>query len=337
MTRPIQSDFQHGHFAHCESGVLVNLYAYHGLSLSESLIFGLGSGLFFCHIPLVKIQGMPMTSFRSYPTGIIKKSAKRLGIGIKLVRFRDKAQAMAALDALLARGQPVGLQVGIYWLPYIPPALRFHFNGHNLVVYGKTDDSYLVSDPVVDRPVTCSAEDLMRARFAEGPLAPRGKLYYPVRVPSEPDLASAVSKALTDTRHRMTHIPLRMFGVRGISYMAEQIVTWPGRFGERRARQMLAWIIRMQEEIGTGGAGFRFMFAAFLQEAAELMKKEALKEISMAVTEAGDRWRAFALAAARICKRKIDAARGYPEAGNILIDCAAREKDVFRSLKKAGF
>ncbi|MDZ7697411.1 MAG: BtrH N-terminal domain-containing protein [Deltaproteobacteria bacterium] len=334
---PDPSDFQHGHFAHCESGVLVNLFNYHGISLSESLIFGLGSGLFFCYLPFIKVQGMPMTSFRSYPTGIIRKSAKRLGIKMKIVRFNNRGRAMAALDELLARGQPVGLQAGIYWLPYIPPALRFHFNGHNLVVYGKADGHYFVSDPVVDRPVTCSPDDLMRARFAEGPLAPGGKMYYPVEVPPGPDLGPALAKAIIDTRHRMTHIPLKMFGVSGIRYLARQIEQWPRKFGERRARQMLAWIIRMQEEIGTGGAGFRFMFAAFLQEAAKMLQKEALDEISEKVTADGDRWREFALSAARILKRKIDPASGYAQARDILMDCAAREQDIFTSLKKAGF
>ena len=135
----------------------------------------------------------------------------------------------------------------------------------------------------------------------------------------------------------MTHIPLKMFGVSGIRYLAHQIEQWPQKFGERRARQMLAWIIRMQEEIGTGGAGFRFMFAAFLQEAAKMLQKEALDEISEKVTADGDRWREFALSAARICKRKVDPASGYAKVRDILMDCAARERDIFGSLKKAGF
>jgi len=34
----------------------------------------------------------------------------------------------------------------------------------------------------------------------------------------------------------------------------------------------LANVARMQEEVGTGGAGIRFMHAAFLQKAAELVR-----------------------------------------------------------------
>jgi hypothetical protein len=39
-------------------------------------------------------------------------------------------------------------------------------------------------------------------------------------------------------------------------------------------------IVRMQEEIGTGGGGFRFIYAAFLQEAGRLMGSTRLEEAS---------------------------------------------------------
>ena len=90
---------------------------------------------------------------------------------------------MAELDAALDNSIPVGLQTGVYWLPYFPSALRFHFNAHNLVVYGKEGDEYLISDPVFPGPVRCPAEDLARARFASGALAPKGKMYYLTQVP----------------------------------------------------------------------------------------------------------------------------------------------------------
>ena len=65
----------------------------------------------------------------------------------------------------------------------------------------------------------------------------------------------------------------------------------------------------MQEGIGTGGGGFRFMHAAFLQEA-------------------GDRWRRFALACARVCKGKT-ADFDPAEIARLLRECAAQEKSVY--------
>jgi len=46
--------------------------------------------------------------------------------------------------------------------------------------------------------------------------------------------------------------------------------------GKRDAALNLAQVIRMLEEIGTGGAGFRFIYGAFLQEAAEKTGIESL-------------------------------------------------------------
>ncbi|XQF91807.1 DUF4872 domain-containing protein (plasmid) [Pseudoalteromonas espejiana] len=37
----------------------------------------------------------------------------------------------------------------------------------------------------------------------------------------------------------------------------------------------------MQEEIGTGGAGFRFMYASFLEQAAEICQIPALNQCAV--------------------------------------------------------
>ena len=44
--------------------------------------------------------------------------------------------------------------------------------------------------------------------------------------------------------------------------------------GSKSPTTYLAQMIRMQEEIGTGGGGFRFIYGAFLEEAAEVLKKQ---------------------------------------------------------------
>jgi len=43
------------------------------------------------------------------------------------------------------------------------------------------------------------------------------------------------------------------------------------------------------------GSGFRFLYAAFLQEAAVLLGKPALQDLSLQLTTIGDEWREFAL------------------------------------------
>jgi hypothetical protein len=88
----------------------------------------------------------------------------------------------------------------------------------------------------------------------------------------------------------------------------------------------------MQEELGTGGAGFRFMFAAFLQEAATLLETPHLVELSRAMTDVGDRWRKFAVIGGRLCKGRASEDDTYEAMATLLNECADGESTVYRDL-----
>ena len=329
---PVERSFPHRQSAHCESGVTANLLTHYGLPLSEAMAFGIGSGLFFAYFPFVRINHLPLITFRSAPGGILRRVAKRLGVGFTYRTFRNPRRGMAELDRLLADGIPVGAQTGVFWLPYFPPALRFHFNAHNLVVYGKDGDSYRISDPVIGEPVVCGAADLERARFARGALAPKGKLFYLTGPPKEVDPAPAVREAIREVCHRMTRIPFPLIGVRGIRYLAGRIASWPSRFGQRKALLHLGNVIRMQEEIGTGGGGFRFIYAAFLQEAATVLDDRRFLDLSGKMTAIGDRWRDFAVAGARQCKGRPGGNDDFASLARIVRECADLENEFYREL-----
>ena len=194
-------------------------------------------------------------------------------------------------------------------------------------------DEFLVSDPVFEQAVRIKAGDLQNARFARGALAPKGFLYYPVRVNPSVDIGAAIGKSIRRTVRMMLHAPLPFIGVKGIHYMARRIEGLTDG-DSRYARLYLGHIVRMQEEIGTGGGGFRFMYAAFLQEAGRLLGSAPLEEVSRMMTDAGDRWRRFALACARVCKGKT-ADFDAGEIPGLLRQCAAEEKCVYTLLKSA--
>jgi hypothetical protein len=327
-------DFPHRQAAHCESGVTANLLTRHGIPISEAMAFGIGSGLFFAYLPFIRVNHLPLTTFRTAPSGIFRRATRRLGIGVETRTFRDPGAGMAELDRLLAAGTPVGAQTGVFWLPYFPPALRFHFNAHNLVVYGKEAEGYRISDPVFPSPVVCPAADLERARFAKGPLAPRGRIYHLGRIPASIDLKPAILQGIREVCRLMVRVPVPLFGVRGIRFLAGQLERWPGRLGERKAILYLGNVIRMQEEIGTGGGGFRFIFAAFLQEAAVTLGDGKLADLALRMTGIGDRWRDFAVAGARHCKGRPEGDDGFAALSRILRDCADLEEGLFRELSK---
>ena len=304
----MSNEFIHRQSAHCESGVVASMLSHGGLAMSEPMAFGLAGALAFAYIPLVKLSGMPLIAYRMPPRSIIRGVQKRLSLSMQYQTFRDPVKGMDALDQQLEQGHVVGLQTSVFWLPYFPDTMRFHFNAHNLLVYGRDGDDYLISDPVFEEPVRCDRKSLQKARFAKGALASKGMMYYPKKLPISYDLGSASRQAIKANRRVMTGAPLPVIGIRGIRYLGRNILKI-GRNDEKKQHYLphyLSHIVRMQEEIGTGGAGFRFIYASFLKETAQALNNELLSEAAELMTDAGDQWRMFALLSSKMCKGRQD-------------------------------
>lgn len=326
----MNNDYQHRQSAHCESGVISGMLSHYGLSMSEPMAFGLAGALAFAYIPLIKLSGMPLIAYRMPPRSIIKGIQKRLGIKMVYQTFRNQEKGMAELDKMLQQGKVVGLQTSVFWLPYFPKDMRFHFNAHNLIAYDKIDNEYLISDPVFETVTRCEENALQKARFAKGALAARGLMYYPDQLPNTIDYDAAIRSAVRANYRSMMSAPLPIIGIRGIRYLGKNIIKTEKK-NSARLPLYLSHIVRMQEEIGTGGAGFRFIYASFLQEAGELLNNNQLRDASSQMTEAGDEWRMFALQASKMCKgrKPMDTA----QLAKHLNSCADKETIVWQTLK----
>jgi hypothetical protein len=322
--------FQHRQAAHCESGVVSSLVSHYGLPMSEPMAFGLASALAFAYIPLVKMAGMPLISYRMWPGAIVKAMHKRLGIRMERRTFSDVEGGMKALDVELDSGRVVGLQTCIYWLPYVPEQFRFHFNMHNIVVYGREGDDYLISDPLFETTTRCSRAALAKARFAKGAMQAKGLMYYPTQKIDTIDYRRLIPQVIGSNYRNMMQPVMPMIGIKGIRYLARNIV----KLERRRDPSLplyLTHIVRMQEEIGSGGAGFRFLYASFLQEAAQLLQSDALARSSKELTDAGDEWRRFALIVTKMCRNR--APMSGAELSAQLNRIADMEAAMWRSLK----
>lgn len=330
-----QPAFRHMQHAHCESGVTTNLLRFYGIDISEPLAFGIGAGIFLGHLPFLKVNGTPGTTFRTWPGAIFKRVTRRLGLEIQTQKFSSPEKAMAALDAALAQGIPVGMQTSVYFLPYLPEAFRFHFNAHNLVVYGKDGDEYLVSDPVMETATRIHASDLAKARFAKGAPEPKGFMYYVKHAPEKADFSKAILAGIRQSCFMMLSPPLPWFGYNAFRLLAKKIRQYPQKLTPRKTALYLGNIIRMQEEIGTGGAGFRYLFAAFLQEAAGHLRREEFARFSEELTHIGDAWRGFAYSAARIVKARSSDLVSCQDLSAQLLEIGRQENDFFKRLKKA--
>lgn len=333
----MNNEFKHLQAAHCENGVTTNLLRAAGADkLTEPLSFGIGSGLFYVQLPFLKINNGPAIAFRTMPGLIFKRTCNALSIPVFRKKFTSRESGKRYLDECLANGQAVGCQVGVYYLTYFPKEYRFHFNAHNMIVFGREGDKYLISDPVMETVTSLSDYELQRVRFAKGAFAPRGQIYYPKekKTVTDEQMRNAITKGIKRNVNHMIRIPGSIAGVKGIATTGRKIKSWRDKLGQEKAGLYLAQLVRMQEEIGTGGGGFRYIYGAFLQEAHAFVPKDELLDISKIFTEAGDKWRTAAVQAAGIYKGRIGSQADYDVMGDYLIEISEIEKKAFQALSK---
>ncbi len=327
----MNKEFTHSQFAHCESGVMSNLLSYYGLKISEPMAFGITRSLSFVFIPIVKLNGMPLIAYRDLPKNIINKISKVLGIDMYKKSYKTPKEANDELNSFIRKGKLVGLQTSVFYLPYFPKDMRFHFNAHNLLVYGKEGNDYKISDPVFEDVVLCNEDELTKARFAKGIFAPKGFLYYPQNIPQDIDFSRVIKKSIIKNAKSML-TPFPFAGIKGMRTLAKKLSKFDKNIDKRYLKNYLTHIVRMQEEIGTGGGGFRFLYAAFLEEAKDYgLNKDILAQASSLFIQSGNSLREFALYCVESSKNfeKFDSSKISKK----LLEAASYEEKAFKLLK----
>jgi tRNA G26 N,N-dimethylase Trm1 len=133
----------------------------------------------------------------------------------------------------------------------------------------------------------------------------------------------------------MLKIPMPFLGVRGIRRFADKIVEWPkyARDIEELAHEIFK-INVMLEDQGTGGGGFRYMYASFLREAGLLLNGPMLQDLSKRMMDIGDGWREISLYSSRMAKNRDLGTEKLKELGDIIRAKADLETVFFKDLKK---
>jgi hypothetical protein len=259
---------------------------------------------------------------------------KYLGVDATVIKkFSNEKESMDALDRNLEKGIPTGLQVGVFNLTFFPPEYRMHYNMHNMVVYGKEGNLYHVSDTVMEHPQIITYDDLVRVRWAKGPFAPKGKMYWINSVPKELNIKYGVEQGIKKSVYEMTKVPFWLIGIKGMRVMAKDIRKWPKKHGNAKAAFYLGQILRMAEDFGTGGAGFRYIFGAFLRESGERFNNAVLLDAGDLMGKTANKWREFTYVGARNCKnRSTQPVEDYNTLGDMMMEIAGMEEQVFKKL-----
>lgn len=293
--RPL-AGFRHFTTDHCITGSLRHVYAFHGHDLSEDLLLGIGSGVGFIYWH--QRGGVPFLGGRweDRATGFEVLAGQRTGVQVTAQTTTSPRRAEAALVDLLARGEPVWLQVDMGFLPYFDLG-GGHFGGHAVVACGHDPaaGTVLLADRDADlHPVPLA--DLAQARGSTfQPFPPHHRwLTFDFAGQRRPT-AGEVTTAIRAQAATMLTPPLRNFGVAGIRKAAQAVRRWPSTLEPELLRPALInMAIMLSAEGGTGGGLFRYMFARFLAEAAELTGQRAYADQAERFRISGDGWEALA-------------------------------------------
>lgn len=326
---------------HCETGAFVSMMKHFGYEISEPMAFGIGSGLYFLYTPLLKLQNTIYPIFRSWPVSIVQNVSRRLQLPYHEKKFKGHPEkAKAELETLIGEGVPVGVVVNVKGLPYFNVSGGgIDFNGHIITVISKEGDNYIVADTdsrlTTNDFIKVDETTLEKIRFAQGLAAPHGQMFHFDPIPegfaATVDLKQAILAGLKDTCHNMLQIPFRYFGWKGIGYFADDMRKWERKYDNRQICYRLLWYYRVIERAGTGGAGYRYIYAEFLKEAAPLVQSTVLDECASMMTDVAEQWRRFSLDCRRYL-RKDEVSLN--EIADQLDAISACEHEIFKRIRK---
>jgi len=130
----------------------------------------------------------------------------------------------------------------------------------------------------------------------------------------------------------MLDIPLPFIGYKGISYLSKRMRRYLKKYGKEKALESIKWQYTISEVAGTGGSGYRFIYASFLKEAAEYLKDEELAELAKEMRQVGESWQQYAVEATRYIKS--EGKNDINLLADIIQSIAPQEEQIFRKLKK---
>jgi hypothetical protein len=276
---------------HCETVATGSLLKSAGIHLSEPMLFGLGEGLAFIIINLSTLP-LPFVGGRCKPFALTESLCRNLGLQCAASETTSKLKAWAALEAPLARGEPVGLQLDCFHLEYFSRPV--HFAGHFVAAYGLDEREALLVDTAPQGSLQrTSRESLEKARFAKGPMAAKARSWTIARPKRAPDLPAAVRKAIRANAKAYLAPPFKGASFLGIRKLADSLPHWQEQAANPARDLELAALL--MERAGTGGALFRNFYRDFLQEAAGLLgRSAALTEARQLFAQSASEWTAIA-------------------------------------------
>jgi hypothetical protein len=314
-TMPVLKHYQEFAGRHWETGTIRNALAYQGVKAphtgqptSEALLLGITGGITVGYFTFEYSGYLPHLALLTRNTfSPMETLLERLAIPQEIYRTDKPQKGEANLLEVLEAGRPALVWADMFTLPYNDLA----FDQHNwamwpILVYGYENGTAYIADRS-SRPFQVSAETLQKARSRVK------KDEFRVVMLDAPDwnkLPGAVSQAIWQCISLYTEAPPKgarhNFGLAALDHWAEMLTntrnkqSWARYFppGERLWMALVGdlvqpgaygWIVREQ-----GNSAERGMYADFLDEAAVILNKPALRESANLFRESEKAWSVLA-------------------------------------------
>jgi hypothetical protein len=276
----------------------------------EAVVFGLSGGIGFMAF-VFQYAGLPpqfTTVLRSdsYPEAFVLRGLERLA-AVEVHQTGSAAQAAARLDAALTGGRAAICTVDVASLGYLGiPTEYAGYGPREVAIAGRSADGSMVAlDDRALRPITFPAGQLAAARAAYRKGRHR---MLTVTGGAATDASSAALDAIRWTVRNFHESPVRgfasNFGVAGLERWARLVNDprdpkgWPQLLATGEAlAAVLAQLYTGIELEHTPPGGGRPFYARYLDWAADVTGRPALRDVAATYRELGNAWSALADAA----------------------------------------
>lgn len=254
---------------HCSSTAIADLVRFHHFDWSEAFCFGIGGGLGVTYLQTPNSSPTRLLHTRSL--GYEKRFFNAIGVeDFSWLSASTEEESEEQLLCALNEGRPALLLTDIFYLHYFNSSS--HFPGHGIMVWGydQSEGAFYVTDTERENLEKVSFADMRKARVSTSPpFVCNGDFYAPKTLTKPSDLKTLCKLAIKENAARLLDSTNNSSGLIALDTLIDDIDNWSKaddwQWNCRFAYQTI-------EKRGTGGSGFRKMYAQFLSEASQHVK-----------------------------------------------------------------
>ena len=309
MARVILDGYRHFGGRHSPSGAIcnaltaMNLKSEEGIALSEELIFGIGGGLdasYFIYKTPERTNAM-MLGTTNYSTStesqFTQLAAQRLGIEVDIHETTAEKQAEKHVLDSLKKKIPVIVAGDLASLPhYHLPESQKQYTMHTFGICGfSLSSKEFFLDDRCRYPVPVSMDAVRESRNAIASQRNRSITF--IKPPQLQPLAKSIQSGILDCARNLLDPDLESLGLKGLEKWVKYVANhknkkgWANLFNKGTSRfNTLIDLYTSIQSRGSCGAAFRYLYADFLKQSAEILKNDALIVVSEQFKGSGNLW-----------------------------------------------